>query len=82
MPKEQSPGKATTRRYSPKEKAAGVKVSAHSRTAGMAMGDKHIDAAHARWRAVNAPLLVALVRAGGVFHKGKLLERRTDGQEA
>jgi hypothetical protein len=25
----------------------------------------------------NAPELVALVRAGAVFHKGKLLERRT-----
>ena len=32
----------------------------------------------ARWRAVNAPHLVALVRAGAVFHKGKLLERPTD----
>jgi transposase-like protein len=32
----------------------------------------------ARWRAVNAPHLVALVRAGAVFHKGKLLERRID----
>lgn len=37
-----------------------------------------IDAAQARWRAVNAPYLVALVRAGAVFHKGKLLERPTD----
>ena len=35
-------------------------------------------AAQARWRAVNAPHLVALVRAGAVFHKGKLLERPTD----
>jgi putative transposase len=37
-----------------------------------------MDAAQARWRAVNAPHLVALVRAGAVFHKGKLLERPTD----
>jgi hypothetical protein len=37
-----------------------------------------IDAAQARWRAVNAPHLVALVRAGAVFHKGKLLERLID----
>jgi hypothetical protein len=29
----------------------------------------------ARWRAVNAPHLVALVRAGAVFEKGKLVER-------
>ena len=49
-----------------------------SRAAGMAMAYKLIDAAQARWRAVNAPHLVALVRAGGVFHKGKLLERPID----
>ena len=49
-----------------------------SRAAGIAMAYKLIDAAHARWRAVNAPHLVALVRAGAVFHKGKLLERPID----
>lgn len=42
------------------------------------MAYKLIDAASARWRAINAPHLVALVRAGAVFHKGKLLERPTD----
>jgi hypothetical protein len=42
------------------------------------MAYKLIDAAQARWRAVNAPHLVALVRAGATFHKGKLLERPTD----
>jgi hypothetical protein len=42
------------------------------------MAYKLIDAAQARWRAVNAPHLVALVRAGAVFHKGKLLERSTN----
>ena len=46
-----------------------------SRAAGIAMAYKLIDAAQARWRAVNAPHLVALVRAGATFHKGKLLER-------
>jgi len=49
-----------------------------SRAAGIAMAYKLIDAAQARWRAVNAPHLVALVRAGAVFHKGKLLERPAD----
>jgi len=49
-----------------------------SRAAGIAMAYKLIDAAQARWRAVNAPHLVALVRAGATFHKGKLLERPTD----
>jgi hypothetical protein len=34
-----------------------------------------IEAAQARWRAVNAPHLVALVRAGARFERGKLIER-------
>jgi putative transposase len=42
------------------------------------MAYKLIAAAQARWQAVGAPHLVALVRAGAVFHKGKLLERPTD----
>jgi hypothetical protein len=49
-----------------------------SRAAGISMAYKLIDAARARWRAVNASHLVALVRAGAVFHKGKPLERPTD----
>jgi len=52
-----------------------------SRTAGLAMAFKLIEAAQDRWRAVNAPHLVALVRAGATFHKGELVERPT-GQEA
>lgn len=39
------------------------------------MAFKLIEAAQARWRAVNAPQLVALVRAGAVFECGKLVER-------
>ena len=46
-----------------------------SRTAGAAMAFKLLKSAQARWRAVNAPHLVALVRAGAVFEKGKLVER-------
>jgi hypothetical protein len=42
------------------------------------MAYKLIEAAQTRWRAVNAPHLVALVRTGAVFHKGKLLERPLD----
>jgi putative transposase len=49
-----------------------------SRAAGLAMAYKLIEAAQTRWRAVNAPHLVVLVRAGAVFHKGKLLERPID----
>ncbi len=46
-----------------------------SRSAGLAMAFKLIEAAQDRWRAVNAPHLVALVRAGAVFEAGKLVER-------
>ena len=46
-----------------------------SRAAGLAMAFKLIEAAQARWRAVNAPHLVALVRAGATFVNGQLLER-------
>ncbi|MGP3921543.1 IS256 family transposase [Nonomuraea sp. 10N515B] len=46
-----------------------------SRAAGLAMAFKLIESAQARWRAVNAPHLVALVRAGAKFRKGKLIER-------
>ena len=46
-----------------------------SRAAGVAMAFKLIESAQTRWRAVNAPHLVALVRAGAVFKTGKLIER-------
>ncbi len=39
------------------------------------MAFKLIEAAQHRWRAVNAPHLVALVRAGATSEKGKLVER-------
>jgi putative transposase len=46
-----------------------------SRAAGIAMAFKLIESAQHRWRAVNAPHLVALVRAGAEFKNGKLVER-------
>lgn len=46
-----------------------------SRAAGVAMAFKLIESAQNRWRAVNAPHLVPLVRAGAKFEKGKLVER-------
>ena len=46
-----------------------------SRAAGLAMAFKLIESAQTRWRAVNAPHLVALVRAGARFTNGKLVER-------
>lgn len=42
------------------------------------MAHKLIDAAQTRRRPINAPDLVALVRNGALFHKGKLLERPID----
>jgi transposase-like protein len=46
-----------------------------SRAAGLAMVFKLIEAASERWRYVNGPHLVALVRAGAKFEKGVLIER-------
>jgi putative transposase len=46
-----------------------------SKAAGLAMAFKLIEAAQDRWRAVNAPHLVALVRAGVKFDKGVMIER-------
>ena len=53
-----------------------------SRAAGLAMAFKLIEAAQARWRAVNGPHLVALVRAGARFEKGVIVERLEQEQEA
>src|SRR5258706_9128077 len=54
-----------------------------SKAAGLAMAFKLIEAGQARWRAVNAPHLVALVRAGARFDKGRLVERPANlGTEA
>ena len=53
-----------------------------SKAAGLAMAFKLIMAAQDRWRAVNAPHLVALVRAGATFVNGRLVERPEDQQAA
>jgi putative transposase len=52
-----------------------------SRAAGLAMAYKLIESAQTRWRAVNAPELVALVRAGVTFEKGVMVERTDDKDE-
>ena len=52
-----------------------------SRATGIAMAFKLIEAAQARWRAVNAPHLVALVRAGAKFENGQLVERPDEQPE-
>ena len=60
---------ATVRLRTNKTKGSG------SRSAGLAMAYKLLTAAQARWRSVNAPHLVALVRAGATFVDGLLIER-------
>ena len=52
-----------------------------SRAAGLAMAYKLIEQAQSRWRMVNAPHLVALVRAGVKFEKGVMLERTEELNE-
>ena len=46
-----------------------------SRAAVVALGFKLIESAQTRWRAVDAPHLLALVRAGATFEKGQRVER-------
>jgi transposase-like protein len=52
-----------------------------SRAAGLAMAYKLIESAQTRWRALNAPHLVALVRAGVKFEKGVIVERSEELSE-
>jgi putative transposase len=52
-----------------------------SKQAGLAMAFKLLEAAQDRWRAVNGPHLVALVRAGARFEKGVMVERPAETQE-
>ena len=52
-----------------------------SKAAGLAMAFKLLEAAQDRWRAVNGPHLVALVRAGARFDKGVIIERPDEVQE-
>jgi putative transposase len=51
-----------------------------SRAAGLAMVFKLVKAAEDRWRYVNGPHLVALVRAGAKFEKGVLIERPDEAE--
>jgi len=53
-----------------------------SKAAGLAIAFKLLEAAQDRWRAVNGPHLVALVRAGARFDKGVMIKRPDDVEEA
>jgi transposase-like protein len=52
-----------------------------SKVQGLAMAFKLLESAQERWRAVNGPHLVALVRAGARFDKGVMVERPDELQE-
>ena len=52
-----------------------VTRGAGSAAAASAMVFKLVESAQARWRAVNPPHLVAVVRAGARFERGQLIER-------
>ncbi|KRD23539.1 transposase [Streptomyces sp. Root264] len=51
-----------------------VTRGAGSPAAALAMVFKLVESAQARWRAINAPHLVALLRSGARFEKGVLVE--------
>ena len=67
--------------FSPVRARTDVTKGPGSRQAGLAMCFKLIEVAEGRWRRLNAPELVALVRAGAKFVNGRLVER-TDREDA
>src|SRR5215203_409941 len=70
--------------FSPVRARTRVTKGPGSKDTGLAMVFKLLQAAEGRWRAVNGPHLVALVRAGASFEAGKLIERpdQTPDKEA
>jgi putative transposase len=70
--------------FSPVRARTRVTKGPGTRDMGLAMVFKLLQAAEGRWRAVNGPHLVALVRAGAQFKAGKLIERpdQTPDKEA
>jgi putative transposase len=61
--------------FSPVRARTRITKGPGNKQAGLAMVFKLLEAAEGRWRSVNGPQLVALVRAGARFEKGKLVER-------
>jgi putative transposase len=70
--------------FSPVRARTRVTKGPGTKDTGLAMVFKLLQAAQGRWRAVNGPHLVALVRAGARFEAGKLIERpdQTPDKEA
>src|SRR5829696_953966 len=67
--------------FSPVRARTRVTKGPGTRDTGLAMVFKLLEAAEGRWRAVNGPHLVALVRAGARFEKGRLVERPKEAPE-
>jgi putative transposase len=67
--------------FSPVRARTRVTKGPGNKEAGLAMVFKLLEAAEGRWRAVNGPHLVALVRAGASFERGKLVERAEPDQQ-
>jgi putative transposase len=67
--------------FSPVRARTRVTKGPGSKQAGLAMVFKLLEAAEGRWRAVNGPHLVALVRAGARFERGRLVERPKEAPE-
>jgi transposase-like protein len=61
--------------FSPVRARTRVTKGPGNAAAGLAMVFKLLEAAEQRWRKVNGPKLVALVRAGARFERGQLVER-------
>jgi transposase-like protein len=61
--------------FSPVRARTRVTKGPGNAAAGLAMVFKLMEAAEQRWRKVNGPKLVALVRAGARFERGQLVER-------
>jgi transposase-like protein len=61
--------------FSPVRARTRITKGPGNKDAGLAMAFKLLQAAEGRWRAVNGPHLVALVRVGARFENGKLVER-------
>lgn len=75
MSTQQPPQRDRTRGHDPRPVT--LTRGAGSLTAALAMVFKLVESAQQRWRAVNAPHLVALVLAGARFERGQLIERPT-----
>jgi putative transposase len=67
--------------FSPVRARTRVTKGSGNKDAGLAMVFKLLEVAEGRWRAVNGPHLVALVRAGARFERGKLVERAEPDQQ-